>query len=220
MTQTREITGLHRVRVSVDLGASSEMRQVTAAVRDMGALAAFAEAVASPRAQAQIPIVFVREPEEPPGGQVSIEARSDWLARAARQWLAVTGPSFNLPASQPSFQMSGRESIRVESMTYRNPIEWVLIGGLGLAVFRSVVLVLREASDAYHEHQRNQIGTDEYRDLATQRTRIRQHVTDALIHGDRELDPQMIERVLTDPVADAAIALSQRPLEVQTLPPG
>lgn len=224
MTQTHETTDLHRLRVEVDLGRSSDLRLVTAAVRDFGAVAAFAEDLAAVRGhRAETPVVVVVESQELRDIRGKLPEQGDWYELESPllpgAWTAKTGRPVFLPPTLLIQQQAGHEPIRVERLRYSNPIEWVLVGGIAgsLYLLNLVVSSLQNASQAYHAHQRDQIGTEEYRDLATQRTRMRRHVTDAVISGDRELDPQLVDRLLTDTVADAAVALAQRPLEVEAL---
>ena len=153
-----------------------------------------------------------------------VRSRRRGLGRAGeRAWsdgffIASLEP-VELPQPIDEFErIAGRQAdenaqITVQSLTYENPLELVILAG-GTVVY-ALLRLLRDWPD---RQQLNRAAVRGYENGIIFRERVRARVLDQIESGELPLTPELIDSLLTDDVADALGALGDGPLKVLGLP--
>lgn len=136
-----------------------------------------------------------------------------WRVSLGISELAVS-PAFEAAvATQLQRSEAGsRWEVRVEYLSYRNPVELVI-----LASGAVVIAVLRLVRDWPARRRLNESIADDYESTVQTRNRIREHVLDELASGQMHLRADQVEALLTPEVGGALKALGDSAVRVERL---
>jgi len=110
-------------------------------------------------------------------------------------------------------QVEENAEITVQSLRYENPIELVILAG-GTVVYA----LLRLIRDWPDRDRLNKAAVREYENGVIFRDRVRAQVLKQVDTGELPLTPELLDRLLTDDVANSLGALGDGPVQVFGLP--
>ncbi|PPI26965.1 hypothetical protein [Rathayibacter sp. AY1B5] len=205
------------VELSLNLGPNVSMKALGSAVDDLTLVLEFASALQrnanrSATVSARVLSNFRRaENEDPRAARIDVSSSPD-----AVDWQSIVlDRLYAVYPGQPVRRDDQDGQITVQSLTYNNPLELVILVSGGV-----VVWVLRLLRDWPGRRQLNIAAASEYQSRAMFRNSVRRVVLRELESGQVPVTPELVEKLLTDDVTDAIGSLGDGPLEIRGLPSG
>lgn len=195
-----------RITLTLNVGPSASIQAVSSAVDDIMRVLDFAADLQRRVDRAAL---------------ITARAQSRRIRPPELGWSIAWEPTFIGGGVEPADeferiaarQVDENSRITVERLTYENPLELVILAG-GLVTI-GILRVLRDWPD---RRRLNRAVATEYENKVIARQRVRGQIATQIDNGTLPLTPELIDKLLTDDVADALGALGDGPLKISGLP--
>lgn len=111
-------------------------------------------------------------------------------------------------------EADAKAEIRVQSFSYQNPAELIILAGGGV-----VLAVLRMVRDWSARRRLNDAVAEDYESAVRARDELRRELVERFVSGQLRITPEQVSDLLTADVENALLALRDIPLSIEGLDP-
>lgn len=213
---------LQRWSTRINLGASSSLGRVAGVLDDFALICTAAGELQRFADRNDAVAYLLRQPSVDLFESLDDEFDAIWRLGRRGPWPVVfpiglleSSPALVAAVEERLNRLETEEdaAVRVQSLTYQNPLELVILAS-GVVV----VAVLRFLRDLPARRRLNDIAVDDYRNRTEDARELRRLLLRQLANGEHRLTAKQIERVMTPDVLDAMQALADADIQVRQLP--